>query len=80
MFGSSASWDRSTTHLNFDLTVVRTHDLQIMTVHFMSMRPHLTLVYNAEDKSNLESIYNLCPVGLNIGFQDKKGSGKVKMH
>ena len=28
----------STTHPRFDLTGVRTHDLQIMTVHFMSLR------------------------------------------
>ena len=26
------------THLKFDPTRVRTHDLQIMTVHFMSLR------------------------------------------
>ena len=29
---------RSTTHPKFDPTWVRTHDLQIMTVHFMSLR------------------------------------------
>ena len=28
----------SSTHLTFDLTGVRTHDLQIMTVRFMSLR------------------------------------------
>ena len=30
--------DRSTTHPKFDPTGVRTHDLQIMTVQFMSLR------------------------------------------
>ena len=29
--------DRSTMHTKFDPTEVRTHDLQIMTVHFMSL-------------------------------------------
>ena len=38
MFGSSTTWDRSTMHPKFDTTGVRTHDLQIMTVHFMSLR------------------------------------------
>ena len=38
MFSSSTTWDRSTTHSKFDSTGVRTHDLQIMTVHFMSLR------------------------------------------
>ena len=37
MFGSSTTWDRSTTHPKFDPTGIRTHDLQIMTVHFMSL-------------------------------------------
>ena len=35
MFSSSTTWDRSTMHPKFDLTGVRTHDLQIITVHFM---------------------------------------------
>ena len=30
--------DRSTTHPNFDPTGVQTHDIQVMTVHFMSLR------------------------------------------
>ena len=38
MFSSSTTWDRSTTHPKFDPTGVRTHDFQIMTVHFMSLR------------------------------------------
>ena len=38
MFNSSTTWDRSTTHPKFDPTRVRSHDLQIMTVHFMSLR------------------------------------------
>ena len=38
MFSSSTTWDRTTTHPKFDPTGVRTHDLQIMTVHFMSLR------------------------------------------
>ena len=38
MFGSSTTWDRSTMHPKFDPIGVRTHDLQIMTVHFMSVR------------------------------------------
>ena len=38
VFSSSTTWDRSTTHPKFNLTGVRTHDLQIMTVHFMSLR------------------------------------------
>ena len=38
VFDSSTTWDRSTTHFKFDPTGVRTHDLQIMTVHFMSLR------------------------------------------
>ena len=29
--------DKSTMHPKFDLTRVQTHDLQIMTVHFMSL-------------------------------------------
>ena len=37
-FGTSTTWDRSTTHLKFDPTGVRTNDHQIMTVHFMSLR------------------------------------------
>ena len=40
-FGSSAA--RSTTHPKFDSTGVRTHDLQIMAVHFyVTERPALT--------------------------------------
>ena len=38
IFGSSTTKDRSTTHPKFNLTGVRTHNLQIMTVHFMSLR------------------------------------------
>ena len=38
MFSLSTTWDRSTMHSKFDPTGVRTHDLQIMTVHFMSLR------------------------------------------
>ena len=34
-FSSSTTWERSTMHLKFDLTGIRTHDLQIMIVHFM---------------------------------------------
>ena len=37
-FGSSRTYDRSITHPKVDLTEVRTHDLQLMTVHFMSLR------------------------------------------
>ena len=37
--GSSTTYrDRSTTHPKFDPTEVQTHDLQIMTIHFMSLR------------------------------------------
>ena len=44
IFSSSTTWDRSTMHPKFDLTRVRTHDLQVMTVHFMSLwRPALTI-------------------------------------
>ena len=38
IFGSSTTWNRSTTHPKFNPTGVWTHDLQIMTVHFMSLR------------------------------------------
>ena len=38
MFSSTTTWDRNTMHLKFDPTGVQTHDLQIMTVHFMSQR------------------------------------------
>ena len=38
IFGSSMIQGRSTMHPKFDLSGVRTHDLQIMTVHFMSLR------------------------------------------
>ena len=40
VFGSSTIWDRSTMHPKFDVTGVWTHNynLQIMTVHFMSLR------------------------------------------
>ena len=37
-FGSSTTWNRSTTHPKFDLTTVQTHDLQIITAHFMLLR------------------------------------------
>ena len=30
--------DRSITHAKFDPTGIRTHDLQVITVHFMSLR------------------------------------------
>ena len=51
VFGSSTTWDRSTTHPKIDPTGVRTYDLQIMTVHFMHVtetpalttRPSVTL-------------------------------------
>ena len=35
---SSTLYDRSTKHTKFDLSRVRTHDLQIITAHFMSLR------------------------------------------
>ena len=35
---SSTTEDRSTMHPKFNLNGIRTHDLQIMTVHFMSLR------------------------------------------
>ena len=38
IFGSSTTQDRSTMHPKFDPTGVQTHDLQIMTVHFTSLR------------------------------------------
>ena len=38
MFSSSTTWDRSTMHPNFDPKGVRIHDLQIMTVHSISLR------------------------------------------
>ena len=38
LFSSCMTWDRSTTHPKFDPIGVRTHDLQIMAVHFMSLR------------------------------------------
>ena len=38
IFISSMTKDRSTKQPKFNLTGVRTHDLQIMTVHFMSLR------------------------------------------
>ena len=38
VLGSSTTLDRNTMHPKFDLTGVQTHDLQIMTVHFMSLR------------------------------------------
>ena len=38
IFGSSTTEDRSTTHNKFSPAGVWTHDLQIMTVHFMSLR------------------------------------------
>ena len=36
LFGTSMTKDRSTMHPKFDLTGVRTHDLQIMTVNLIS--------------------------------------------
>ena len=36
--GLNATWDRSTTHPKFHATRVQTHDLQIMTVQFTSLR------------------------------------------
>ena len=36
ILGSSTTQDRSTMHPEFNLNGVRTYDLQIMTVHFMS--------------------------------------------
>ena len=44
MFSSSTTWDRSTMHPKFDPTGARTHDLQIMTVHFKSLRRTLIKV------------------------------------
>ena len=38
ILGSSMTLGRITTHPKFDPTGDRTHDLQIMTVHFMSLR------------------------------------------
>ena len=38
IFSSSTTYDRSTMHPKLDPTGVQTHDLQIMTVHFMSLR------------------------------------------
>ena len=37
-FSSSTTWDRSATHPKFDPIGVRTHNLEIMTVHFKSLR------------------------------------------
>ena len=59
MFSSSTTWDRSTMHPKFDPTGFRTHDLQIMIVHFMSLR-HLStllLVYNG---SAYRMLHNIC--------------------
>ena len=44
IFGSSTTQDRSTTHPKFDPIGVRTHDLQIMTVQFMS-QTHSSMSY-----------------------------------
>ena len=41
IFSSSTTWDRSTTNPKFDSTGVRTHDLQIMTLH-VTETPSLT--------------------------------------
>ena len=38
IFGSRTTYGRSTTYPKFDLTGARTHDLQIMTAHFLSLR------------------------------------------
>ena len=51
IFGSSTTWDKSTTHPKFDQTWARTHDLQIMTAHFMSLR---RLLYNHSAISDLQ--------------------------
>ena len=46
MLSSSTTWGRSTTHPKFDSTGVRTHDLQIMTVYFMSLKnSHFTFLH-----------------------------------
>ena len=37
-FGSSATLNRSTSHPKFEQTRIPTHDLQMMTVYFMSIR------------------------------------------
>ena len=52
--------DRSTTHSKFDPTEVRTHDLQIMTVHSMSLRRllsplgHLVTSMSGVDKGRFQ--------------------------
>ena len=38
IFGSCTTYDRSTRHPKFNPNRIRIHDLQIMTVHFMSLR------------------------------------------
>ena len=38
IIGSSTTLDRSTTHPSFDLTRARTHNLQIMKIHFVLLR------------------------------------------
>ena len=38
LFGSSTTSDRSTMHPKFNPTRVQSHNLQIMTIHFMSLR------------------------------------------
>ena len=61
IFGSSMTLDRSTTHPKFDPTGVRTHDLQIMTVYFMSLRRLLltTLPSVTSKKRNVLRYYLL---------------------
>ena len=48
------TYDRSTTHLKFNPTRVRTHDLEIMIVHFMSLpfRSPLLLLVTFYNKMN----------------------------
>ena len=41
-------WERSTKHPKFDPTGVRTHDLQIMTAHFMSLRSKTIVFYDQQ--------------------------------
>ena len=41
---SSTTWDRSNTHPKFDPTGVWTHDIQIKTVHYMSLRCMLSAI------------------------------------
>ena len=45
--------NKSTMHRNFDVISVRTHDLQIMTVHFMSLSSVLTTQPSGISKARL---------------------------